>query len=135
MLWMIVSNGQMLTGHDLDSGSLITYFCKKKVLTVLWFTCNVWMLICVNYVLVLPLTCPPVSTWEQFWAFKQIVLSFMLYPSHTTPLSITAQILHSNLIECKIVFQVFCIFFPKTKRRTGTGIWKLCRWNSFCFSH
>ena len=35
LLRMIVSNGQMLTGHDLDSGSLITYFCKKKVLTVL----------------------------------------------------------------------------------------------------
>ena len=29
-LWMIVSNGQILTGHDLDSGSFITYFCKKK---------------------------------------------------------------------------------------------------------
>ena len=29
-LWMIVSNGQMLTGHDLGSGSFITYFCKKK---------------------------------------------------------------------------------------------------------
>ena len=29
-LWMIVSNGQMLTGHDLNSGSFITYFCKKK---------------------------------------------------------------------------------------------------------
>ena len=96
-LWMIVSNGQMLTGHDLDSGSFITYFCKKKVLTVLWFTCNVWMLICVNCVLVLPLTCPLVSTLEQFWTFKQIVLSFMLYPSHTAPLSVTAQILHSNL--------------------------------------
>ena len=35
LLRMIVSNGQMLTGHDLDSGSLITYFCKKKVLTAL----------------------------------------------------------------------------------------------------
>ena len=55
------------------------------------------MLILVNYALVLPLTCPPVSTLEQFWAFKQIVLSFMLYPSHTTPLSITVKILHSNL--------------------------------------
>ena len=96
-LWMIVSNSQMLTGHDLDSGSYITYFCKKKVLTVLWFTCDVWMLICVNCVLVLPLTYPPVITLEHFWTFKQIVLSFMLYPSRTVPLSIIAQILYSNL--------------------------------------
>ena len=29
-LWMIAPNGQMLTGHDLHSGSFITYFCKKK---------------------------------------------------------------------------------------------------------
>ena len=29
-LWMIAPNTQMLTGHDLDSGSFITYFCKKK---------------------------------------------------------------------------------------------------------
>ena len=96
-LWMIVSNGQMLTGHDLGSGSFITYFCKKKVLTVLWFTCNVWMLICVNCVLVLPLACSPVSTLEQFWTFKQIVLSIMLYPSHTAPLSVTAQILKISI--------------------------------------
>ena len=55
------------------------------------------MLICVNYVLVLLLTCQPVSTLEQSLNLKQIVLSFMLYPSLTTPLSITAQTLHTNL--------------------------------------
>ena len=75
----------------------LSHASVKKVIKVLRFTCNVWMLICVNCVLVLPLTYPPVSTLEQLWTFKQIVLSFMLYPSHTAPLSITAQILHSNL--------------------------------------
>ena len=55
------------------------------------------MLICVNGVLVLPLTYPPVSTLEQLLTFQQIVLSFMLHPSQTAPLCITAQIFHSNL--------------------------------------
>ena len=27
---MIASNSQMITGHDLDSGSFITYFSKKR---------------------------------------------------------------------------------------------------------
>ena len=32
-------------------------------------------------------------------------------------------------------FKRICIFFfSKTKRWTGNGIWKLCRWNS-CYSH
>ena len=36
-------------------------------------------------------------------------------------------------LSTKIVFQVF-FFFSKTKRRTGTGIWKLCLSNS-CYSN
>ena len=31
---MIASASQMITGPDLDSGSFITYFCKRKVLRV-----------------------------------------------------------------------------------------------------
>ena len=37
-------------------------------------------------------------------------------------------------LSTKIVFQVSC-FLSKTKRRTDTGIWKLCRWNSYCYSN
>ena len=35
----------------------------------------------------------------------------------------------------KIIFQFSCVFFSKTKKRTGTGIWKLRRWNSYSYSH
>ena len=54
---MIVSHGQMLTGHDIHSGSLITYFCKKKRLNV-----NMRKL----FFGITSLTCPPVSSLEQF---------------------------------------------------------------------
>ena len=43
------------------------------------------------------LTCPSPSNLEQFYTFKQTALSFMLSPPHTAPLSLRAQILHSNL--------------------------------------
>ena len=29
----------------------------------------------------------------------------------------------------------FMCFFLKTKRRTDTGIWKLCSWSSYCYSY
>ena len=96
-LCMIASVSQMVRGPDLDSGSFITYFCKKKVLRVVWFRCNIWTLVYGNCILVLTLTCPSLSNLEEFCPFKQIALSFMLYPPHTAPLSLRSQILHSNL--------------------------------------
>ena len=57
-LWIIGSDSQMLTGPDLDSESFITYFCKKKMQRVIWFTCNVRWSISGNCILVLPLTFP-----------------------------------------------------------------------------
>ena len=42
-LWMIVSNGQMLTGYNFHSGRLITYFCKEKCwrfYDLHFFTCS-----------------------------------------------------------------------------------------------
>ena len=101
---MITSDSQMLTGHDLDSGSFIPYFCKKSG-KVLWFTCNVWMLICVNFVLVLPLKCPPVCTLEQFWTFKQIVLKSYI--------RCNGKLKMKNLILMQRQSLVFCILFFK----------------------
>ena len=37
--------------------------------------------------------------------------------------------------SAKIIFRVFCVFFLKTKRRTGGGIWKLYWWTSYCYSY
>ena len=50
-----------------------------------------------NCILVLTLICPLPSNLEQFCTFKQIALNFMLHPPHTTPLSLRAPIIHSNL--------------------------------------
>ena len=96
-LCMIASDSQIVTGPDVNSGSFIIYFCKKKVLRVVWFICNIWTLVHGNCILALTLTCPSASNSERFWTFKQIALSSMLYPPHTAPLFLRAQILHSNL--------------------------------------
>ena len=98
-LCMIASGSQMVTGPELSSGNSINYFCKKKVLRVVWFICNVERLVYGNFILVLTLTCPSPSNLEQFCAFKQIALSFMLFPPDTAPLSVRAQIW-----RCKLPF-------------------------------